>query len=72
MKKVWALFKIKDVYKSNSSDMMACYENKPSADLLVKEGFSEWESRQLLKSNTVEHKTTSFYLEEIEDYEVNN
>lgn len=70
--KVWALFLIKDIYKSNAADMTACFGDKPTEHELVKEGFSKWESNQLLKGNTVEFRYKSYYLEEIDDYEVDD
>lgn len=69
--KVWALFYIADVYKSNSSDMRVCYGEKPSAEVLMRESFTKWEAGQLLKGNSVDRKHSSYYLEEIDDYETN-
>lgn len=69
MKKVWALFKIEESYSSNSSNMLACFDEKPSVDKLIGEGFSEEESHRLLEDQLAGDERTSYYLEEIDDYE---
>lgn len=69
MKTVWALFHFKDFYKSHSADMRDHYPEKPSVEDLLGKGFTAWEARQMLKGNSVERGNSSFYLEEIDDYE---
>lgn len=69
VEKVWALFHFKDFYQSNSADMRDCFPDKPSVEALLDVGFTKWEAGQLLKGNTVEYKDSSYYLEEIDDYE---
>lgn len=70
--KVWALFLVKSIYKSNAADMLAAYGEKPTVEQLMRENFSKWEARQLLKGNTVEYRDACYYLEEIDDYETDD